>query len=68
MCVCVLSHDSTAAMDCSAKLIMEFSEQEDLGGLSFPIPWDLPNSGTDPSPMSSAFSKTVSLPLHVEPL
>ena len=28
---------------------MEFSRQEDWGGLLFPSPWDLPNPGTEPS-------------------
>ena len=38
---------------CQAPLSMEFSRQEYWGGLPFPPPGDLPDSGTEPASLTS---------------
>ena len=50
---------------CQAPLSMGLSQQEDWGGLSFPTPGALPNSGMEPTPpaapaLAGGFSTTES--------
>ena len=47
MCSIALCNPWTLA--CQAPLPMEFSRQEFWGGVPFPTPWDLPNSGIEPA-------------------
>ena len=51
MCVCsviVQLFVIAWTVACQAPLSMEFSRQEYWGGLPFPTPEDLPDSGTEP--------------------
>ena len=60
-CVCLFV--TLWTLDCQAPLSMGFSRQEYQGGLPFPTPGDLPNSGIKPrSPVSPALQAD-SLPL-----
>ena len=48
---------------CQAPLSTEFSRQEHWGGLPFPTPEDLPDSGIKPMPLASPALADCSLPL-----
>ena len=54
---------TTGTVACQAPLSMEFSRQEYWGGLPFPPPRDLPNTGMEPKSLTSSALAVDSLPL-----
>ena len=56
MLSCVLLFAASYTVACQAPLPIEFSRQEYWGGVPFPTPRDLPNSGIEPESLVSPAS------------